>query len=178
MTRIRFTICLFLSFGFVSGQKYKTEKSEVSFFSDAPVEDISAENKKATSIFNASNGEIAFSIPIKEFRFAKSLMQEHFNERYMDSDKFPKATFVGKIEGYEKKTPGTQKVNASGKFTVHGVARSITVPGTIEKVGDKLVMKSKFAVKLDDHKIKIPKLMWQNIAEQVEVSLDFTYIPQ
>jgi hypothetical protein len=74
-------------------QKFTAEKSHVSFFSDAAIEDISAENTKASSIFNTATSEIVFSIPIKDFRFAKALMQEHFNEKYMDSEKFPKATF-------------------------------------------------------------------------------------
>ena len=80
----------------VMGAKVQTEKTFVSFFSDAAIEDITAENKAAAGIFNSATSEIAFSIPIKEFQFAKSLMQEHFNEKYMDSEKYPKSTFQGK----------------------------------------------------------------------------------
>jgi hypothetical protein len=162
----------------VSAQKYTAEKSFVSFFSDAVLEDITADNKKSVSIFNSATNDIAFSIPIKEFQFAKSLMQEHFNEKYMESDKYPKATFQGKVSGYDGQATGVQKAKATGKLTIHGVARDVEIPGTIEKQGDKLIMKSKFKVKLEDHKIEIPTLVFQNIAEVVEVTVDFTYKPQ
>jgi polyisoprenoid-binding protein YceI len=159
-------------------QKYTTEKTFVSFFSDAAIEDITADNTAATGIFNPTTGDIAFSIPIKEFEFAKSLMKEHFNEKYMDTEKYPKSTFRGKITGFDLNGTSTQNVKATGQLTVHGETRDIDVPGTIEKQGDKLLMKSKFIVKLEDYKVKIPQLMWQNIAEQVEVTVDFTFKPQ
>lgn len=160
------------------GQKYTADKTFVSFFSHAAIEDITAENTKAVSVFNASTGDIAFSIPIKEFQFVKSLMQEHFNEKYMDSEKYPKSTFQGKISGFDNQASDIQSVKAVGKLTIHGVTKEVDVPGTIERRGDMLIMKSKFIVKLEDYKIKIPQLMWQNIAEQVEVTVDFAYKPQ
>ena len=159
-------------------QKYVTEKAFVSFFSDAAIEDITAENKAASGIFNSATNDIAFAIPIKDFEFAKSLMKEHFNEKYMDTEKYPKSTFRGKISGFDTKADGMQNVKATGQLTIHGQTKDIDVPGTIEKQGDKLIMKSKFIVKLEDYKVKIPQLMWQNIAEQVEVTLDFTFSPQ
>jgi len=159
-------------------QKYVTEKTFVSFFSDAAIEDITAENMAASGIFNSATNDIAFAIPIKDFEFAKSLMKEHFNEKYMDTEKYPKSTFRGKISGFDIKADGMQNVKATGQLTIHGQTKDIDVPGTIEKQGDKLIMKSKFIVKLEDYKVKIPQLMWQNIAEQVEVTLDFTFGPQ
>jgi hypothetical protein len=159
-------------------QKYVTEKAFVSFFSDAAIEDITAENKAASGIFNSATNDIAFAIPIKDFEFAKSLMKEHFNEKYMDTEKYPKSTFRGKISGFDTKADGMQNVKATGQLTIHGQTKDIEVPGTIEKQGDKLIMRSKFIVKLEDYKVKIPQLMWQNIAEQVEVTLDFTFGPQ
>ena len=159
-------------------QKYTTEKTFVTFFSDAAIEDITADNKAASGIFNSATNDIAFSIPIKEFEFAKSLMKEHFNEKYMDTEKYPKSTFRGKITGFDLNATGAQNVKATGQLTIHGETKDIDVPGTIEKQGDKLIMKSKFIVKLEDYKVKIPQLMWQNIAEQVEVSVDFTFKPQ
>ncbi len=158
-------------------QKYTTEKTFVSFFSDAVLEDITADNKKSSSIFNAETGDIAFSIPMKEFKFAKSLMQQHFNEKYVESEKFPKSTFQGKIIGFKPDATGVQQVNAQGKLTIHGVTKDIDVPGTIEVQGKKLQMKSKFMVKVADYDITIPQLVFQNIAEQVEVTIDFTYKP-
>ena len=173
---------LFLSLIILSGtahaQKYIAEKSFVSFFSDALLEDIKADNKKATSIINAETGDIAFSIPIKEFKFAKSLMQEHFNEKYMESEKYPKSTFQGKLSGFDLKASGVQTVKATGKLTIHGVTKDVEIPGTIEVKENKLYAKSKFMVKVADYKVEIPQLVFQNIAEEVEVTVDFTYRPQ
>ncbi|HMG92985.1 MAG TPA: YceI family protein [Chryseolinea sp.] len=176
--RITLTIVLSLIALCSWAQKYVTEKTFVSFFSDAAIEDITAENKTASGIFNSATNDIAFSIPIKDFEFAKSLMKEHFNEKYMDTEKYPKSTFRGKISGFDIKGGGVQNVKATGQLTIHGQTRDIDLPGTIEKQGDKLIMKSKFIVKLEDYKVKIPQLMWQNIAEQVEVTVDFTFSPQ
>ncbi len=162
----------------VLGQRYIVERSTVSFFSDATIEDIAAENKKVNSMLNTQTGDIAFSIPIREFQFSKKLMQEHFNEKYLESDKFPKATFSGKMIGFDQASKGIQQVRATGKLTIHGVPTNVDIPGTMEVQTTRLVLKSKFIVNLADYNIKVPQLMWQNIAEQVEVTLDFTYQPQ
>jgi polyisoprenoid-binding protein YceI len=102
-------------------------------------------------------------------------MKEHFNEKYMHSEKYPKSTFTGKLEGFDGKATGVQNVAAVGKLSIHGETKDINVPGTVEARGGKLLMKSKFIVKLEDYNIEIPTLLWQNIAEQVEVTLDFTF---
>ncbi|MDH4091701.1 MAG: YceI family protein [Cyclobacteriaceae bacterium] len=160
------------------GQKYVVEKSSVSFYSEAAIEDIYAENTRTPGIFNEASGDIAFSIPIKAFQFKKSLMQEHFNEKYLESDKYPKSTFQGKVNGFLNTAAGIQSVKATGKLTIHGVTKEVEIPGTIEFDGGKLTMKTKFIVKLEDYNVKIPQLMWKNIAEQVEVTVDFTFKPQ
>ena len=169
---------LFLSLSFSSvAQKYGAEKSFVSFFSKAAIEDITAENTKSQSLFNAETGDVVFLIPIGSFEFAKSLMKQHFNEKYMDTEKFPKATFQGKISGFDIKAGGLQQARANGKMTIHGVSQEVEIPGTIEVVDNKLVFKSTFIVKLETYNIPRPQLMWQNIAEQVEVKIEFTYKP-
>ncbi len=155
-------------------QKFSLEKSRVKFFSSAPLEDISAENTKASSIFNEATGELVFSIPIQDFQFSKSLMKEHFNEKYMESEKFPKSTFQGKISDF-KLDGGLQTVTASGKLTIHGVAREVQIPGTIEKTNGTIAMKAKFILKLEDYNINRPQLLWKNIAEEVEVTVEFNY---
>ncbi len=161
----------------VFGQKYMTEKSSVKFFSSAAVEDIAATNIMAIGMFDLETSEIAFSIPITEFKFVKSLMREHFNEKYMESEKFSKSTFQGKITGYQRGIVGSQAATATGKLTIHGVTRDVVVPGTIEFASGQIVVKSKFIVKLVDYSITRPQLLWKNIAEQVEVAVDFTFIP-
>lgn len=161
-----------------SAQKYVLEKSVITFFSDAAIEDITAKNSKASSVFDTQTSDIAFSVPINQFQFAKKLMQEHFNEKYMESEKFPKSTFSGKMSGFDVSAKGVQQAKANGKLTIHGVTTNVEIPGTAEVVAGKIVFKAKFIVKLADYNIKIPQLMWQNIAEQVEVTVDFTYKPQ
>jgi polyisoprenoid-binding protein YceI len=161
-----------------SAQKFVSEQSAITFFSSAALEDITAKNEKSTSIINLATAEIAFSVPIKSFQFEKQLMQQHFNERYMESDKYPKATFAGKIEGLQSNSSSPQQVKAIGKLTIHGVTRDVAIPGTIEVTSSNVIIKTKFIVKLADHKIEIPKLLWQNIAEQVEVTIEFVYKPQ
>jgi polyisoprenoid-binding protein YceI len=176
---MRYLASLFLCIVVLSAQaqKYTAEKAFISFYSHAVVEDITAENTKVSTIFNEATSEIVFSVPMKEFKFAKSLMQEHFNEKYVESEKYPKATFQGVVAGYDPKATGVQNVKAQGKLTIHGVTKDIDVPGTIEVKGNKRSMKSKFMVKVADYNITIPTLVFQNIAEEVEVTIDFLYKP-
>lgn len=159
-------------------QKYTLEKSKVVFFSDAAIEDIRAENSKTLSIYNHATGEVAFSIPITEFQFENSTMQEHFNEKYMESEKHPKATFQGKFSTINIDADQPQTVTAAGKLTIHGVTQEVEIPGTISRTSQNLVAKAIFMIKLADYNIKIPQLLWQKIAEQVEVTVEFTYKPQ
>ncbi len=159
-------------------QKYFVTEGYISFYSSAPLEDIKAENRKVTSLFNSVTGDIAFSVPINQFQFEKKLMQEHFNEKYLESDKYPRSTFSGKVLGYDPSVSSIQDVLARGKLTIHGVARDVQIPGTIENKNGVLMVKSKFMIRLADYNINIPKLVWQNIAEQVEVTVDLTYKPQ
>lgn len=161
----------------VSAQKYSTEKSTVGFYSHATLEDIKANNTQSKAIFDVANHSIAFTIPIRDFKFEKSLMQEHFNEKYMESDKFPKSTFQGKMTGFDINKKGPQQVSATGKMTMHGVTKDVEIPGTVEVVNASTIhLNSVFAIKLDEYQIKIPQLLWQKIAEQVEVKVDFTLI--
>jgi polyisoprenoid-binding protein YceI len=165
-----FFSCLDTSFG----QKYVSESSTTTFFSSALIEDITASNDKGKSVFDSDNGEIIFSIPIKGFQFRKSLMQEHFNEKYLESEKYPKSTFSGKVTGFSKGV-SNNNATAEGTLEIHGVKRNIKVPGTLSFNGDKVHLESKFMVKLEDYDIEIPSLLFQNIAEEVEVTLIYDY---
>jgi len=173
-----FVSVILLLLGYAApAQKFTAERSELSFFSDGIVEDIDAKNNQVGSLFDAGNGDVVFIAKIRDFVFPKSLMREHFNEKYMETEKFPKATFQGKLVGVKAGSPGEQKIRAVGKLNMHGVTRDIDVPGTVEFNGGKVLTKSKFKVRLEDYNIKIPTLVWQNIAEEVEVRVDFTYKP-
>ena len=174
----RIALCLFL-LSPVAGmtQKFISEKSTIMFFSKATIEDIAAKNEKSMAMLDMTSGEVAFSVPVKEFVFEKSLMQEHFNEKYMETEKYPKATFQGKLVGLTAGASGTQAVRAQGKLTLHGVTRDVDVPGTLEVKDDRVTMNAKFVVTLEDYNVKRPQVLWKNIAESVEVTVDFTLKP-
>lgn len=157
-------------------QKWKSSKSHIRFFSGAVLEDIEAINEKSSSAMDLSKGAIVFSIPIKNFEFDKSLMKEHFNENYLESDKYPKCTFSGKIDktAFEE---GENKVIVSGEMNLHGVKRDIEVEGTMFKKGGWMKGRATFMIKLEDYKIKIPRAVFQNIAEEIEVTVMFEYVP-
>jgi len=161
----------------VAAQKFISETSRVTFFSKATIEDIAASNDKSMALFDSGTGDIAFSVPVKDFVFEKSLMQEHFNEKYMETEKFPKASFQGKVTGFAATATGAQPVRAAGKLTLHGVTREVDLPGTLEVKGDRIALAAKFMITLEDYNVKRPQVLWSNIAEAVEITLDFTLKP-
>jgi polyisoprenoid-binding protein YceI len=176
MKKILTTLLLsMLLASFAVAQKLNSHSSKVSFFSKAAVEDIKAENVKSTSIFNVTTGDAAFIIPIVDFEFDKSLMKQHFNEKYLESEKYPKSTFAGKLVGFNPSAKGAQSVVAKGKLSIHGVVREVEIPATLEWTTTNVLAKAVFKVKLEDYKIKIPKLLWKNIAEEVEVTVEYNY---
>jgi len=162
--------------GGVLAQAYVVEKSAVSFFHEASVEDIAATTDKSLCRFDLTNGTIEFETRIADFEFKKSLMKQHFNEKYMESDKFPKATFVGQLSGLRVDQPGKQTVKVKGQLKVHGVTREVEIPGTAEVRDGRLQLLSTFVVRFEDHHIKIPQLFWKTVAESVEVSVDFMLV--
>lgn len=157
-------------------QKYISRESKVSFFSEAPLEDIQAENTVANSIFDLGTGEIVFSVPIRGFKFPKSLMQKHFNENYMESEVYPKSTFKGKVTGY-REVEGSYDAQASGELSVHGVTNKVEVSGDVVIAPGEITISTTFPVKLEDYNIKIPKILFSNIAEVIEVKVEFIYKP-
>jgi polyisoprenoid-binding protein YceI len=167
-------LCVFYSSG-LKAQKFRSESSTVHFYSDAPMEDIEASNPDGKSVIDISSGRLVFSIPIKSFSFEKSLMQEHFNENYLESDKYPDATFKGELMDFDPAVMEWQKVKARGIMDIHGVERNIEVEGDIQISGGKIKIKAEFPIALKDYKIKIPKVVFYNIAEVVDVTITFEY---
>ncbi len=159
-------------------QVYQSYNSETSFFSEAPLENITAINKDGASVINGESGDLVFVIPIRGFRFRKSLMEEHFNENYLESDRYPTAVFKGRILGFDPSRPGIQTVQAEGTLQIHGIDRQVQARGTVENTDGELVLRSTFEVALKDYDIAIPRLVIKNIAEVVEVSLVFYYKPK
>jgi YceI-like domain len=174
-------IILFLAIvQYATAQKYISKTGHIWFFSHTPVEDIEAHNHQVASTLNVSNGEIAFGMLIKGFEFKKALMQEHFNENYMESDKIPKANFKGKITNLSNidfKKDGTYATEVSGDLTIHGVTKPITTKGTIDVKDGKVTAKAKFIVSPKDYDIKIPSVVEKNIAREIEVNIDTSYSP-
>ena len=144
----------------------------VSFYSETPIEDIDAKSSQAVGAVNQSTKDVFFKVPMKTFVFKKALMQEHFNENYVESDKFPYATFKGKItDNVDLTQDGTYTVSVSGDFTVHGVTKPRTIPGTIIVKGNSMELKTAFDVKLADHDITIPTIVAKQIAEVISVKV-------
>lgn len=164
----------------LSAQKfYKNTKTRVKFFSEAPLENIEAVNESAASIINTETGEIAVVIPIKMFEFEKALMQEHFNENYMESDIYKNASFKGKFDDIpDFNKTGVYDVSATGAFTIHGVEQTRTLKGKLSVKKNEVTLESIFPVKLEDHDIEIPKMVFEKIAEVVEVNCTFNYEPK
>ncbi len=157
---------------------YISESSNISFFSSTPVEDIEAVNEASTSLINVAKSEIVFRVPISGFQFEKPLMQEHFNENYMDTEKYPTASFKGRLsDSLDLSIDTVYKISATGMMNIHGVDRPETYTGTIVVKDGKAVLKCNFTVKLKDHKIKVPKVVFANIAEEIEVKTEFQYKP-
>ena len=162
----------------LAAQKVYTKNGAISFFSKASLENISAENNQVMSVLTLPSGELQFSVLIKSFHFRKSLMEEHFNENYMESDKYPKATFKGKINDPSKinfTTDGNYAVEVTGNLTIHGITNKTTAAGTIFVKSGIITAASKFNVKLADYKISIPGIVKDNIAEVVAVNLSCVY---
>lgn len=156
-------------------QIYLGKTCEISFFSHGPIEDIAAKNTTTKPLLNTATNDIAYKITIKGFDFDKEVMEEHFNEKYLESDKYPNATFSGKInEKIDYKTDGVHKVTVTGKLKIHDVEKERTIPGTISIKGGEVSVESKFIVTLKDHNIEIPSIVAQNIAEMVEVTIKST----
>jgi polyisoprenoid-binding protein YceI len=174
--KIFFLLTLLVPFS-LSAQKLLSSESKVVFFSDAAIEDITASNTRSNGIIDLSRNAFAFSVPIKDFQFEKSLMKEHFNEKYMETEKFPKATFTGNIQNFDLKAED-QKVVAKGKLSIHGVTKDVEIPSELKKTKDGFEVHAKFMVQLADYDIKIPQLLFQNIAESVEVTVDFKFKPE
>jgi polyisoprenoid-binding protein YceI len=159
---------------------YITQNGYISFYSHTPIEDISADNNAVGSIINTETGEMVFTLQMTDFQFEKKLMQQHFNENYVESDKFPTSTFKGAITNNEQvdyATPGVYPVSVEGDLTIHGVTKRIQTPGTIEVTGDGLKASSKFIVEPAHYDIKIPGIVRNKIAREMEVTVKMEYTP-
>jgi len=170
-------ICTFLVNVATAQERYLTKNGAITFFSSAVVEDIKADNNQVLSIIDATSGKMAISILMKSFMFEKALMQEHFNENYVESDKFPKATFKGSIIDFENIKDSETKVEVKGTMTIHGKSKEIVIPATILRTEKEILVKGEFNLLVADYAIKIPGAVANNIAKKIKVSFEFNHKP-
>ena len=159
-------------------QTFFTDKGETSFFSETPVENISAVNRAVSSLLNTATREIVVKMTITKFDFPNKLMQEHFNENYLESGKYPDAVFKGKIsENVDFEKEGTYPVTATGTFTLHGISKPRTLIGTLTFRNHELILLCDFKVALTDYNIEVPRLVLMKVAETIAVRNKFVYTP-
>ncbi len=154
-------------------QHFKTTGATVSFTSDAPLETIKAQSDQLAAVISPATRVFAFSVQISSFQgFNSALQRQHFNESYLQSDKFPYGTFKGKIiETVDLTHNGTYQVRAKGILDIHGIKKERIIPATVVVNGNQLAVRATFEVPLVDHDIRIPKVVNQKIAEVITVTV-------
>ena len=176
-----FAVVVAVSAGVVKAQSnslYATNIGQTDFFSETPVENITAINKTGQCIVNISTAELVVRIVMKDFDFPNKLMQEHFNETYVESEKYPTAIFKGKLnEKIDFGKEGNYDVTATGVFTIHGVAKNRTLSGKLDVREGKLTLTTEFDVALTDHNIAVPKLVFVKVAQVIRVKNRYTLAP-
>jgi len=171
-------ICILCSVLTFSQNKYITKSGEIRFeASVSSFEVVNATNKGVSAILNTENGEIAVLALVKGFRFKVALMEEHFNENYMESRQYPKATFKGVLQDFFIKDlihSGMLETRVKGLLTIKGQTKEIVSRATLKKIGKRIALQAKFMVSPSDFDIKIPKIVQNKIAEviKINVSLD------
>ena len=187
MKKLILAAIVFLSINNAVAQIYKAKDNgtEITFYSKSPLEDIDAVNKGAIVVMNTNTNDIQMRITIQNFKFKNGLMEEHFNENYMETDKegpkdangkatypYKNAIFKGKVnEKIDLTKDGETKVTVTGKMEIHGVTKDVTYDGTITMKGTDLTLLCKFKIKVADYNIKVPSLYVKNIAEIVDVTV-------
>lgn len=160
---------------------YLTNAAEIKFFSKSPLEDISADSKNVGAAINLKTRKVVFSLKVTTFKFENSLMQEHFNENYIESDKFPTAKFEGTIvddKNQDLTKDGVYDLKVKGILNIHGVEKEYNIPIKLEVEQGKVIGSCKFMVKVADHNIKIPSMVVKNIAEEVELTVNAIMEPK
>jgi polyisoprenoid-binding protein YceI len=169
---VSFTLITVVS---VAQEKYYTKNAAISFYSTTPLEDIEAAHKSTVCVLDTKTGSLQFSTLIKGFEFENKEMQDHFNEHYLESDKFPKAEFKGQVANnatvnYDK--PGTYPVQVTGLLTIRGITKEVQSNGVLKVEKSGLLANAAFTIKLADFGIKIPSLASDKIAKTVKISVD------
>tara|TARA_Y100001968_G_scaffold306407_1_gene323222 strand:- start:772 stop:1365 length:594 start_codon:yes stop_codon:yes gene_type:complete len=172
-----FVITSFFVLSLSSQDKYITRSGHVSFVSETPLENITGINDHVSSILDVDNGAIVLQMKIISFEFEKALMQEHFNEKYMESEKYPKSTFSGTIDDWQNinLTEGKMvDVAVEGVIEIHDVKKVITANGTLQLNNGSINLRSNFSLKVADFNIKVLSVVRDKVAKRVDVSVDLS----
>ena len=176
---IRLFFLSFLIPFFCFSQKLFVEDSKVSFFSWAPIEDISAVSNKLEGVVDFSSGDFFFRVPINAFIFPSSLMQKHFNEKYLESDVYPTSYFKGKFMEKISILENQSKIfDATGILSIHGVEQDVSIQTILNIENEKVTFSSEFQVFLKDYQIKVPKIVRMNIADTIDVKVSGNLVPK
>ena len=176
MKKILILVCFVFAGNVIFSQKMMTRSGEIKFEASMPAfEEVSANNNSASCIFDEASGDLAALVLIKGFKFKVPLMEEHFNENYMESSQYPKATFKGKILNFDAAKLSTSKAiyDLEGDLTIHGITKKIKTKITLVVNAGKVNITSSFLVRSQDYKIEIPSLVKNKIAESVKVVINF-----
>ncbi len=172
-------ICFFLIASYSSGQVYMTRTGFAGFYSKTSLEDIKANNQQLFAAINAEKKELAFMVLMKGFEFKKELMQTHFNENYVESDKHPKASFTGNYTGdTDVKNGAVTNIKVNGSLSLHGVTKQIEIPATLQLLNGTLIGYAMFNVTPEDYNITIPQLVRNKIAKQMQVEIKVNCNPK
>ncbi|WP_336517467.1 YceI family protein [Pollutibacter soli] len=174
-------VLLLCSFYSEAQSVYFTRTGKVEFHAGTTLEDIDAVNNEVTSVLDIQKGSLAFQVLIKSFHFRRALMEEHFNENYMESSKYPKATFNGKVNNIEQinfSADGTYSANVEGTLSMHGISKLVTATATIFVKNKKVSAICNFILKTDDYNIKIPTVVADKISKDVNISIQCQYDPR
>lgn len=157
-------IALLLSSTFVSAQQYLTREARLDFDAGSPLEDIEAFTESGSAVYDANTGKIGVQVLMTSFQFKRALMQEHFNENYVESEKFPKASFKG--------TYNEGKV--TGALTIHGVTKEISVPATLIEENENFVLTTAFDIILAEYNVEIPSAVADKISKTASIQVQAT----
>jgi polyisoprenoid-binding protein YceI len=158
-------------------EKYLTKTGKIKFFSKAPLENITADNEYVTSLIDLNTGDMGIAMFMKAFKFKKALMEEHFNENYIESERYPKASFKGKILNFENISDIKKEFIVKGQLTIHGVSNDVEIKANFKKLKNTIEVDGNFSIALEDYKIKIPKVVFMNIAENIKITFNLNHLP-
>jgi polyisoprenoid-binding protein YceI len=178
MKKLLFILSLLAVINTIYAQKYMSRNGHIEFLSKTPMETIEGKNNQVASTLNAATGDLAFAVLVKSFEFKQALLQEHFNENYLESDKYPRSMFKGKITNISAvnfQKDGTYPVNVEGQLTIHNVTKDVKSKGTVVIKEGKVSANSNFSITPTDYGIIIPSLVKDKIAKQVDVKANVPY---